>query len=348
VGLVEYAIDAAGRRVGKKVGGALLKGWLYDGAAIVAELDGAGNVVSRFFPGGMIKGGATYRILRDHLGSPRLVVNASTGAIAQRMDFDEFGRLLLDTNPGFTPFGFAGGHYDPDTGLVRFGARDYDAEIGRWTAKDPIRFQGGDTNLYGYVFNDPINFVDPSGNGAISSFFWGVGTGIVYGAAVGVAVASGTVVGAAAAVGLVAYGAVGAGTAIYEIAAGEEAYSWRPLSANERIDKAAGLAGAVVGGGIGVRAVSGRACSLRNPRDIWAEESGSVPGRRFTPNQQALVEAAREAKSRGGVTRPEADILRDWANEVALPFRGPEAHPGRAHGANPHIHVGPVNHIPVH
>jgi RHS repeat-associated protein len=163
VGLVEYAIDAAGRRTGKKVGGALLKGWLYDGAAIVAELDGAGNVVSRFFPGGMIKGGATYRILRDHLGSPRLVVDTATGAVAQRMDFDEFGRVLQDTNPGFTPFGFAGGHYDPDTGLVRFGARDYMADVGRWTAKDPIRFQGGDTNLYGYVFNDPVNLVDPFG-----------------------------------------------------------------------------------------------------------------------------------------------------------------------------------------
>jgi RHS repeat-associated protein len=174
VGLVEYAIDAAGRRIGKKVGGALVKGWLYDGAAIVAELDGTGAVVSRFFPGGMIKGGATYRILRDHLGSPRLVVNASTGAIAQRMDFDEFGRVLQDTNPGFTPFGFAGGLYDPDTGLVRFGARDYDAEIGRWTAKDPIRFSGGDTNLYGYTANDPINRIDPDGLAydAIDFGFW--------------------------------------------------------------------------------------------------------------------------------------------------------------------------------
>ncbi len=45
-----------------------------------------------------------------------------------RLDYDEFGRVLLDTNPGFQPFGFAGGHYDPDTQLVRFGARDYDPE----------------------------------------------------------------------------------------------------------------------------------------------------------------------------------------------------------------------------
>lgn len=73
----------------------------------------------------MVKGGQTYRILSDHLGSARLVVNTSTGAIAQRIDYDEFGNITSDTNPGFQPFGFAGGLYDPDTGLTRFGARDY-------------------------------------------------------------------------------------------------------------------------------------------------------------------------------------------------------------------------------
>jgi RHS repeat-associated protein len=62
----------------------------------------------------------------------------------------------------FQPFGFAGGLYDADTGLTRFGARDYDAQTGRWTTKDPIRFGGG-TNFYGYVLNDPVNLVDPAG-----------------------------------------------------------------------------------------------------------------------------------------------------------------------------------------
>jgi len=71
-----------------------------------------------------------------------LVVNSETGAIAQRMRYDEYGQVLEDTNPGFQPFGYAGGLYDPDSGLVRFGARDYDAEIERWLAKDPIGFGG--------------------------------------------------------------------------------------------------------------------------------------------------------------------------------------------------------------
>ena len=56
---------------------------------------------------------------------------------------------MSDTNPGFQPFGFGGGLYDQDTKLLRFGARDYNPVNGRWTAKDPILFAGGDTNLYG-------------------------------------------------------------------------------------------------------------------------------------------------------------------------------------------------------
>jgi len=104
-----------------------------------------------------------YRIISDQLGSPRLVVNVNTGAIAQEMNYDEFGVVLMDTNPGFQPFGFAGGLYDPQTGLVRFGVRDYDAQIGRWTTKDPILFEGEDTNLYAYSASDPINYFDPDG-----------------------------------------------------------------------------------------------------------------------------------------------------------------------------------------
>jgi RHS repeat-associated protein len=166
-----YVIDGQSRRVGKRVNGALVQGWLYqDALEPVAELDGAGNVVARFVYGSsahvpdyMVRGGVTYRVLSDHLGSVRLVVNASTGAVAQRIDYDEFGNITTDTNPGFQPFGFAGGLYDADTGLVRFGARDYDAQVGRWTAKDPIRFDAGESNLYGYVVGDPVNATDPNG-----------------------------------------------------------------------------------------------------------------------------------------------------------------------------------------
>jgi len=85
------------------------------------------------------------------------------------MDYGPFGEVLYDSNPGFQPFGFAGGIYDQHTRLVRFGARDYDPEVGRWTTKDPIDFQGGDANLYGYIVSDPINFIDPNGMDPISN-----------------------------------------------------------------------------------------------------------------------------------------------------------------------------------
>ena len=167
--VVEYLIDGQNRRVGKKVNGSLTEGLLYDGQLRpVATLDPAGNVDERFVyatgvnvPAYMVKGGVTYRLITDHLGSVRLVVNTATGVVAQRLDYDAFGRVTLDTNPGFQPFGFAGGLYDADTGLVRFGARDYDAETGRWTAKDPVTL--ADTNRYRYAFNAPTVFTDVAG-----------------------------------------------------------------------------------------------------------------------------------------------------------------------------------------
>ena len=111
----------------------------------------------------MVKGGVTYRIITDRIGSPRLVINSLTGTVAQRVDYDEYGNVIANTNPGFQPFGFAGGLYDRDTGLVQFGFRDYDARTGRWTTKDPIRFGGGDMDLYSYVHENPLVSRDPSG-----------------------------------------------------------------------------------------------------------------------------------------------------------------------------------------
>ena len=169
--VIDYPIDGQNRRIGRRVNGALVQGFLYHGRLKpIAELDGSNNVVSRFIyatngnvPDYMTRGGNSYRIISDHLGSPRVVINTATGQIIQRIDYDEFGNVLLDTNPGFQPFGFAGGIYDLDTNLIRFGARDYDPETGRWTAKDPIGFGGGDPNFYAYVLNDPVSAIDPTG-----------------------------------------------------------------------------------------------------------------------------------------------------------------------------------------
>jgi hypothetical protein len=84
---------------------------------------------------------------------------------------------------------------------------------------------------------------------------------------------------------------------------------------------------------------------------IWSHNSACVPGgagaagQRFTPDQDALVQLAKELK-RTGVRAEDVPILRQWAQEYGLPFRGPEIH-NREVVRFLHIHIGPVNHIPV-
>lgn len=180
---IEYVIDAQNRRIGKKVDGTLVQGFLYgDRLNPVAELDENGNVVSIFVyasrlnvPDYMIRDGRVYRIVSDQLGSIRLVIDSESGDVVQVMDYSAFGRVTKDTNPRFQPFGFAGSIFDYDTRMSKFGARDYYALVGRWTSRDPISFNGGDWNLYGYVVQDPVNNIDPDGLEKVQ-IPWGQGT----------------------------------------------------------------------------------------------------------------------------------------------------------------------------
>lgn len=177
--LVEYLTDGEGHRIQTKVNSVITKNFVYnENGQLIGELD-SGNILRSQFvyatqshsPDFMIRQGVDYLFIKDHLGSIRLVVNTSSGAVVQRMDYDEFGRVLADSNPGFQPFGFAGGIYDENTGLVRFGARDYDAEVGRWTSKDPILQKSDDSNLYGYASTDPVNYLDPEGKSSMPAIY---------------------------------------------------------------------------------------------------------------------------------------------------------------------------------
>jgi RHS repeat-associated protein len=187
--VIDYLLDGRNRRVGKKINGTLVQGLLYqDELRPAAELAADGSVRSRFVyadkghvPSLMIRDGKSFRIISDHLGSVRLVVDASSGEVAQRISYDTWGQVIGDSSPGFQPFGYAGGLYDQHTGLLRFGARDYDPSVGRWTAKDPIRFGGGDSNLYAYVVGDPVNYLDPDGRLGIPGAVIGAAGGGLYG-----------------------------------------------------------------------------------------------------------------------------------------------------------------------
>ena len=167
---IEYVHDPLGRRIAKIVDGTTVEKYLWQGLTrLLAVYDGSNNLIMRFeyadgrMPVAMTRGGATYYLTYDQVGSLRVVAD-SAGNVVKRIDFDSFGNIINDSNTAFDmPFGFAGGLHDRDTGLVRFGYRDYDPDIGRWTAKDPIGFAGGDTDLFGYVLNDPVNLIDPYG-----------------------------------------------------------------------------------------------------------------------------------------------------------------------------------------
>ena len=168
--VIEYVHNAENQRVAKKVNGTITEKYLWlDLTTLLAVYDGSDNLISRFeyadsrMPYKMTYEGQTYYLSYDQVGTLRALTD-TCGNIVKELTHDTFGNIISDSNPAFkVPFGFAGGLYDEDTELTRFGYRDYDAETGKWTAKDPIGFDGGDTNLYGYVLGDPVNLVDPEG-----------------------------------------------------------------------------------------------------------------------------------------------------------------------------------------
>jgi RHS repeat-associated protein len=156
--------------VGKKKNGAMVKQWLYRNSFTpVVELDGSGNLISEFVyaskknvPDYVVRGGATYRVISDQLGSPRYVVNvANAGDVPFTASYTSFG-VVTGTGLDWMPFGFAGGIYDSETKVIRFGKRDFDPTVGRWVSKEPLRFKAG-RNFYAYAWNDPVNLFDPTG-----------------------------------------------------------------------------------------------------------------------------------------------------------------------------------------
>ena len=169
--LVEYVIDGMDRRVARKYAGVATYGLLYqDPLRPVASLDSAGHItwravyaLGRNVPEYLVRGGVQYRMLTDHLGSVRLIVNVDTGEITERRLHDAWGKQLVGPNSDESVFGYAGGLYDSHTTMTRFGVRDYDARIGRWTAKDTQQLEGEAIEPYRYAANDPVTLSDSTG-----------------------------------------------------------------------------------------------------------------------------------------------------------------------------------------
>jgi RHS repeat-associated protein len=179
--VVAYEYDGRQRRVARTRNGVVTARWVYDGQyRVVAEVDAAGAVITRFVyaseghsPDAMVRGGVTYAYVKNHLGTVKLVVNAATGAVVQRIESDSWGNVLSDSNPGFQPFIFAGGVFDNDTRLTHFGFRDYDSSSGSWMAPEPLSrspsyvagsaFRAISVPTYAYALNNPLRYVDSSG-----------------------------------------------------------------------------------------------------------------------------------------------------------------------------------------
>ncbi|CAA0095902.1 tRNA3(Ser)-specific nuclease WapA [BD1-7 clade bacterium] len=167
--VVSYAHNALGNRVSKLVDGNVVEHYLWENKTrLLATFNANGSLKQRFeyttghTPTSYTEGGNKFYILSNHLGTPRFITNAD-GEVVKAIDYDSYGNIVSDSNPTVSfPFGFAGGLYDVDAGLTRFGYRDYDAETGRWTARDPIGLGDG-PNIYSYVWNNPLNGIDISG-----------------------------------------------------------------------------------------------------------------------------------------------------------------------------------------
>jgi RHS repeat-associated protein len=95
-----------------------------------------------------------------------------TGTVVERYAYDPFGvQTVYDAGYSVRGagssyawvYGFQGLRYDATSGLNEARFRWFSPTLGRWVSLDPIRFAGGDVNLYGFVGNNPENQVDPSG-----------------------------------------------------------------------------------------------------------------------------------------------------------------------------------------
>ncbi len=183
---VTYRYDALGRRVARVVGGQVTQ-YLYgdpgNAIRVTATRSPAGVLTTYHYDDDGVlyafeRGGQRFFVGTDQVGTPR-VVTGSTGAVLDVREYDAYGNLISDSQPSFDlPIGYAGGLEDRVTGLVRFGFRDLDTASGRWTARDPALYDGGQANLYAYVAGDPVALRDPMGLWCVGgSAYDGIGGG---------------------------------------------------------------------------------------------------------------------------------------------------------------------------
>ncbi len=125
---------------------------------------------------------SSYYYTMDHLGSVREMTDAA-GAVQASYNYSPYGIREKLSGTEDTVVGYTGHHHHQQSGLVLTLYRQYDPQTGRWLSRDPIAEDGG-INLYGYVYNDPINGWDPFGLDRYGYYSTGSDSGAFQGRAV--------------------------------------------------------------------------------------------------------------------------------------------------------------------
>ncbi|OAI26506.1 hypothetical protein A1356_11255 [Methylomonas koyamae] len=186
----DYLYNAKGERVVKKVG-SVATHYHYDPfGQLIAETNENGAVIREYVYLGTaalaaihpsLNGGAVYFVHSDHLGTPKTLTSES-GATVWKASHEPFGNTNTSVNLITFNLGFPGQYFDAETGLNYNYFRDYDPAIGRYLQSDPIGLSGG-LNTYSYVYNSPLNLIDPSGNIPLDTI-WDLGN-VIYDIATG-------------------------------------------------------------------------------------------------------------------------------------------------------------------
>ncbi|MCX7001700.1 MAG: RHS repeat-associated core domain-containing protein, partial [bacterium] len=137
--------------------------WLTRGLGVAP---GIGNIVAQQRYTINFNGTASQPVMHyyhpNHRGDTAYLTDASGVKVASYI-YDAFGRMLTDSPATLTDYRFSGKEWDPDAQLYYFGFRWYDPDTGTWTTKDPLKFRGGDINIYRFASNDPLNHHDSYG-----------------------------------------------------------------------------------------------------------------------------------------------------------------------------------------
>ncbi len=141
--------------------------WGTDVSGTQQGAGGVGGLISMTVQSGTLAG--TYFYCFDDNGNVVALVNGADGTIAARYEYTPFGELLRATGPMafINPFRFSTKYQDDETGFLYYGYRYYNPSTGRWLSRDPIGEEGG-INVYAFVVNDPLSFVDPLGDDFIA------------------------------------------------------------------------------------------------------------------------------------------------------------------------------------